>query len=163
MKKLSLLLICIIPFFANAKYGSGSIIDTCNYLKDIGFNTKAYKKSYNTTYKCSTNYIDVGVPSSFLLANNIAYYAVGNEKLITQLKLVINVNQIDMRSEIIKKLLTTSEKLTQKALGINLPSQISDAIKKPKSISYLYGEINLKVTYIPWDTGNGFEVHYIIN
>jgi len=162
MKFKILLIALLFPLAAFADYENRSITDACDYLKESGFNTRSYKKIYDNDYQCITNYIEIGSATHNKIANNIAYYVSGNQNSVKELKLVTNINQRSKSSEAINAILAASKTLTKKALGINLPDEISTAISNQKNLTVTHGKVNLQVVYINWPTGKGFEVKYII-
>lgn len=162
MKFKLLLLALLLPLGAFADYENRSINYACNYLKDMGFNTRSYKEIYDNNYQCVTNYIEIGSETYNKMANNIVYYASGNQHSVKELKLVTNINQKDKSSEAINATLAASKTLTKIALGINLPDEIATAILNPKNLTIAHGKVSLQVSYINWPTGKGFEVKYII-
>jgi hypothetical protein len=162
MKIKIMLMALLFPLGALADYDNKNINDACDYLKDMGFNTRSYIKLYDNGYQCVTNYIEIGSQDGYTMANNIAYYVSGDQDSVNELKLVTNVNQKDKASEAINAILAASKTLTKKALGINLPENISRAILNSNNTTFKHGDVSLQVLAIDWPTGKGFEIKYII-
>ncbi len=136
--------------------------EACAFLSDIdGLQTRGYKKLYSDEdLSCSSDYKKLG--SEFPLPNTIAYYANGNSQTVNELKLVINVNVKDKGKDAQATLADYSQKLTEKALGEKMPQEAKNAILAGKAGKWTLGKAQVEVKREDWETGKGYNVHYIL-
>ncbi|MBX3517936.1 MAG: hypothetical protein KF815_13465 [Rhodospirillales bacterium] len=132
----------------------------CSYMQDVGFVTRGWKNYYENAFGCSSPYKELG--TGFPLANNLAYYAEGNKETVTQLKLVLNVNNSKTANAAHEELLKASEALSIKATGANLPQPLKDAIKSGKKATAKIGSASMEVVRENWPSNKGYEIKVII-
>jgi len=136
-------------------------LEACGYLSNIsGLQTRGYKNQYEDTYGCSSPYKELGTGSP--LANNIAYYVKGDAENATELKLVLNVNAAQQAKEAQATLVSHSEELTKKALGVPMSKEVRNALSSGKAGQWTLGKSKVEITRDEWTTGKGYELHYII-
>lgn len=66
-----------------------------DFLKEEGLPTRPYQRSFEDEWYAGSNYLEIG--EGFGTKNNIAYYLSGNEHIVTELKLKLNINEPDGR------------------------------------------------------------------
>lgn len=136
-------------------------LEACGYLSNIsGLQTRGYKNQDENTYGCTSPYKELGAGSS--LANNIAYYVKGDSENATELRLVLNVNVAQQTKEAQATLLSHSEELTKKALGVPMSKEVRNALSSGKPGQWTIEKSRVEITRDDWTTGKGYELHYII-
>lgn len=131
----------------------------CLLLNNIGLATGSWKNIYNNEFGCNSTYKEIG--SGFPLANNLAYYVDGNRNVVTQAKLVLNVNNKSQLTSAHSALLTASEALSIKVAGGKLPQTVKNAISGGKPMKTKIGQTAVEVKRDNWTTGKGYELHVI--
>ncbi|CCI21641.1 GUN4 domain protein [Microcystis aeruginosa PCC 9808] len=136
----------------------------CHYLDRVGLETGGYKIAYegSDSYFCSSPYqiLDTNPEG---LANNIAYYVDGTKNSANELKIVLNVNQVEKSELGHKTLLDYSDSLMQSATGMDLPDIIKTAIISGVSQEYTTDSFIIKVFRDDWPTGRGYAIKFIIS
>jgi len=132
----------------------------CDYLTNIELSTRGWKNYYDDVYGCSSPYKEFG--SGYPLKNNLAYYVDGTATTVTQLELVVNVNNRDEAIKAHRELLKASKVLTKKFLNKTLPNTIDKAIKNGNNMSSKIANANIEVIRNNWPTGKGYELKVII-
>jgi len=145
---------------ASAELKSTVPADVCAYMSVMGLKTRGWKNQYDNIYGCSSSYKDIG--TGYPLANNLAYYAEGERTVVTQVKLVLNVNNKGASNAAHSELLKAAEALTTKASGKTLPQSLKDAIKSGSKRSAKVGNSSIEVVRINWPTGKGYEIKVFI-
>lgn len=143
---------------AELKTAEPSVV--CSYMHDFGLVTRGWKNYYESVFGCSSPYKELGV--GFPLANNLAYYAEGNKEAVTQLRLVLNVNNSKTANAAHEELLKAAEALSIKATGENLPQPLKDAIKSGKKATAKVGSVSVEVMRENWPSNKGYEIKVII-
>jgi hypothetical protein len=136
----------------------------CHYLDRVGLETGGYKIAYegSDSYFCSSPYqiLDTNPDG---LENNIAYYVNGTKNNANELKIVLNVNQVEKSELGHKTLLDYSDSLMQSATGMDLPDIIKTAIISGVSQEYTTDDFIIKVFRDDWPTSRGYEIQFIIS
>lgn len=141
---------------ANAELKATSPIEVCAYLKDSGLSTRGWKNKYDNVFGCSSSYKEIG--SGFPLSNNLAYYVEGNSKAVSEIKLVLNVNNRESAKSAQEELLKTAEVLNLKTSGQKLPQVLKDAIKIGKNATAKVGSVSIEIVREDWSSGKGYEL-----
>lgn len=76
---------------------------------------------------CSSEYREIGTATTGI-ANNLAFYATGSAAKVTQLELVLNLNQPLSDNAAVQELLKASKTLSIRASGLPLPTTVAQAI-----------------------------------
>lgn len=142
---------------AHAELKTTSPTDVCDILNKSGLSTKGWKDNYG--YGCNSPYKELG--SGYPLANNLAYYADGSVDSVTQVKLVVNINNKASAKVAHKALLDASEILSKNLSGESLPKSLINAIINGKSASHNVGKTVVDIVRVDWPTGKGYEVKVI--
>ncbi|MEM8985436.1 MAG: hypothetical protein AAGC95_01825 [Pseudomonadota bacterium] len=97
------------------------------YLVEAGLISGEYHRSLPELpdWSSSSNHIDLGDGS---LPNHISFYVDGDENVAKQLKLVLNVNEIDAADDATQIFVDLAEQLCEAALEHELPSELRVAI-----------------------------------
>jgi hypothetical protein len=155
------IIIGLILFFAtsivNAELQITSPTDVCNLLNKLGLSTGGWKDNYG--YGCNSPYKEIG--SGYPLANNLAYYVDGSISSVSEVKLVININNKSSAKSAHKALLDASHVLSKRLSGKDLPKSIISAIESGKASSHNIGKTVVDVVRFDWPTGRGYEVKVI--
>lgn len=141
-------------------YRNSDPSSACRYLTTLGMNSRGYKISYDDEYYCSTPYKDIG--TGFPLPNNIAYYVEGDRAAARQLKLVLNINIRQQAKEAHEVLVVTARTLTQKALNLQLPTEIDHALINGRNGKWQISQAQIEVVRLDWPSGIGYEVKFLI-
>ncbi|WP_420125272.1 hypothetical protein [Longimicrobium sp.] len=136
-------------------------IEACKYLSTRGLSTRGYTQQYEDRHACSSPYLEIGAGAP--LANNLAYYVNGDATRARELKLVLNMNQVDDATKAHNALAEHASKLTQNALGQPLPTAAVDAIRKGVAGEWSMAGATLRVVRDDWPTGRGYELHFTIS
>ena len=134
--------------------------EACKLLEKSNLATRGWKSYYGSEYGCSSPYKELG--SDFPLANNIAYYVGGTSNTVSEVKLVLNINNQSSSTAAHKELLKSANLLLQKVSGQKLTSSLSSAIKNGKPNSEKIGSTNVEIIRDDWPTGKGYEIKVII-
>jgi hypothetical protein len=167
--KISLLVACgvlticlVIPAFAALKTKVPSQV--CGSLNSIGLNTRGWKNQYDDVYFCASDYKEIGSGfSRFSLPNNLAFYAEGKRSTVSQVKLVLNVNNRASADSAHKELWKAAEVLCVKVVGMELPRTLKQAIQSGRKRSARVGPSKVEVIRENWPTGKGYEVQVIVH
>lgn len=137
----------------------------CSILQQQGLSATKNWHEYEglEMWGCNSTYKELGSGSDpYSLANNLAFYADGSRSSVTQVKLVLNVNNRNDASFGHKKLLEAASALSSKVLGKSLSENLKKAIINGKPTSEKLNSTTLEVKRDNWPTGKGYEVHFII-
>ena len=148
------------PLISYADYENSTPSEACGFMSAMGMATRGYKNPDNMGYFCSSPYKELG--SGFPLANNIAYYAEGDAKKVTKLKLVLNVNSKQEAKQAHTEMANSAGILLKKALNTALPQEAKDAILAGGNGKWKIGNANVSVTRIDWPTGKGYDIKFIV-
>lgn len=116
---------------------------------------------YGMGFGCNSSYLEIGSARTGL-ANNIAYYVDGDASRVSQVKLVLNVNQPAQEREAKGELLKTGQRLSEKVVGEALPEDIALALSSGSAASSSTESWRHEVKRSDWPTGKGYEIHLII-
>jgi hypothetical protein len=145
---------------------SGEILNAvppkiCSVLADSGLKGRKWVNDYGDgSSGCASDYKDIG--SAKGLANNLAFYVIGVDKYVMEVKLVLNYNQPSQPAKATAALLDASKKLSQRALGEKLPEAIETLIKQGETGSAKAGSGVIEVVREDWPTGKGYEVQVMM-
>lgn len=90
------------------------------------------------------------------------YYATGDEKRITELKIVLTINDPDAQDGSLNDLAITAGILTKRALKLDIPEQTLEAIISKRSGKWKVGKNEIALLHEPWSSGSGYEMKFII-
>ena len=155
---LSLVLGVVAPVNAALKVTSPTQV--CDLMSDSGLSTRGWKNQYSQIFGCSSPYKKLGSDSA--LANNLAFYAEGNSVNVSQVKLVLNVNDRSSSALAHMELVKAASTLIEKSTGEKLSQSLINAIKNGIKITERVGSSTVEVVQIDWPTGKGYEVKVII-
>lgn len=133
----------------------------CQYLADAGLAGRKWVADYGDgTSGCASNYKDIGAGEP--LANNLAYYVNGERQKVRSVKLVLNYNQPGSSQTATQALISAAQKLSDKALGANLPASVVSLIQAGKPGTVKAGRGEVVVVRSDWPTGKGYEIQVIM-
>ena len=151
----------VIPAFAALKTRVPSQV--CGSLNSIGLNTRGWKNQGDDVYFCASDYKNLGSGlSRFSLPNNLAFYAEGTRSTVSQVKLVLNVNNRASAESGHTELRKAAEVLCVKATGKQLPQTLKQAVQSGGKRSARVGPSKVQVLRENWPSGKGYEVQVII-
>lgn len=129
------------------------------FLKEFDVETGVYKNIYEDVWHASSPYLEV---SEGILPNNIGYYIEGTEKEVKTLKLILNINDKDDQSASHLKLNEISSGLFLKALKMQLPAKLKEALLKSNNYSTEYENYFVSVMKSTWPNNNGYSLKVIL-
>ncbi|MBU3822530.1 hypothetical protein KO566_10685 [Flavobacteriaceae bacterium XHP0103] len=97
-------------------------------LEKLGINMGDYKESYNNEWYSCSNYITI--ESEEIIKNNIAFYIEGNSSIASEIKIVLNVNNLNSEKNDIEKLILYVKKITKFSTKLDLQNKIIAKLKK---------------------------------
>lgn len=148
---------------ANAELKATAPSEVCDYMKDLGLVTRGWKNHVENVFGCLSPYKELGASSSPTdNPNNLAFYVEGDSTTVSQVKLVLNVNNRGTAKAAHEELLKAAEVLSAKATGEKLPKALKEAIKAGKKITTKVGSASVEVVLEDWPTGKGYEVKVLI-
>ena len=151
---------CAIVAPASATLNDSNPKTACSYLNDIGLNTRGWKHQYDAEYGCSSPYKEFG--PGFPLKNNLAYYVDGKANKAEKLKLVLNVNNKNEAKAAHREMLKAAISLVKKALALDLPQSIVQAIEKGTKATAKIGGASIELIRIDWPRGKEYELKLFI-
>lgn len=120
-------------------------------------------KDLNSDYSCGTKYFYIGEETEDTgLANNLSYYAMGSEKKVRRIRILLNVNNVNSIEQSIDSFEKSSAALYQVSLGREMPEEIKEAILSQSDGVWLEQEYQVKLVKSIWPTGKGFSLNFII-
>ena len=135
-------------------------VSACALGKDIGLSTRTWRDTGGGVYGCSSPYKDIG--PGFPMANNLAFYATGQQTRVTRMKLVLNVNNKSQAAAGLRALTAAAEKLAPKVLGAALPVETATALRQGRAHNSRVGTTRVTVVRDNWPTGLGYEVQLVL-
>ena len=154
-----ILFFCVINF-ANAELLVTVPSQACVLLDEVGLVTNGWKNEYDQEFGCSSDYKQLG--SGFPLANNLAFYVEGNSSAVTQVYLMLNVNDVASASSAHQELLQVAETLSIKETGKQLTQQLKDAINKGSNTLQKIENATIEIVRNDWQTGKGYDIKVTI-
>lgn len=151
------LLLVSVNCFAELAVTSPS--QACSLLSSSSLPGGTWHDQEDGTWGCSSDYLEIGSGS---LPNNLAYYVDGGVVSPVQVKLVLNYNKPKSRDAATKALLSASNALSQKALGVKLPAPIVKAVTAGQAATSDAGSGVIDVLREDWPNGKGYEVHVVM-
>ncbi|MGK0414014.1 MAG: hypothetical protein ACJA1B_002233 [Polaribacter sp.] len=128
------------------------------YLEDLDIKMGNYKEDDNDEWYSCSNYIDL--ESSEIIKNNIAFYIEGNSKVASEIKIVLNVNNLNFEKNDIQKLILYAQKITKFLTKLNLHNKIITKLKEKlnsKTEIDLYNFETKKDSYL---NSNNYELRF---
>ena len=118
------------------------------------------------SWQCVSRYLDVGESGVVPLPNTLAYYVVGRADEPRRLKLALQVNDPNDKATALKALSENAAHLALKALRVELPKQLRDAIAKGRDASATIAGHQVAVAREKFAQGGikgGFSLRFIID
>lgn len=132
----------------------------CALLADQGLKGRKWIDYGDGTSGCASDYKDIGAGAP--LANNIAYYVMGEGSVAGEVKLVVNFNQPSRPGPGIQALGKAAEALAPKVLGGKITGEVRKAIVKGVPTTASVGSGTVEVIRQEWPTGKGYELQVIM-
>jgi hypothetical protein len=113
---------------------------------------------------CSSGYVTLD-PKFVDVPNNIAFYALGNEREVKLLKLVLNVNHPDAKAGATEYLASSVERMTMEGFGAAVPANALESIKAGQPTSFAVEGKRAVVELEPFAKGGikgGFTMRYVV-
>ncbi|EPG1832750.1 TPA: hypothetical protein N2B89_005898 [Pseudomonas aeruginosa] len=134
----------------------------CAYLTREHLPTRGWHVQDDSFAGCSSNYRELG-DSGTGLANNIAYYATGQGNTVSQVKIVLNLNQPQNPTRSIDALKQATRVLVQNMLNKAPPAEITSAIQHRRGdVKINLDQTSISVIRDDWPSGKGYELQVII-
>jgi hypothetical protein len=132
-----------------------SIID---YLEKIGINMGNYKESNSQEWYSCSNYITL--ESTEITKNNIAFYIEGNSKIASEIKIVLNINNLNSEKNDIEKLILYAQKITKFSTELNLPNKIITKLREKLNSKTEINLYNFKTQKEFYLNSNNYELKF---
>ncbi|MGM9512160.1 hypothetical protein ACS5NO_30775 [Larkinella sp. GY13] len=120
-----------------------------DFLKANGIETRFYTNCFEKEWQASSPYIELNtdliVDGKYYLADNVAYYVSGDNRVATKLKLILNINSKKEEELSLMKFNEHVKALYKAALDKNLPASITHSIvkRRNKNIKQFYNSISI--------------------
>lgn len=98
------------------------------YLEKLGIKMGNYKESHNDEWYSCSNYITI--ESKEIIKSNIAFYIEGNSSIASEIKIVLNVNNLNSEKSDIDVLIRYAQKITKFSTKLDLQDKIITKLKK---------------------------------
>lgn len=136
--------------------------EVCKYMSSEGMPTAQWKEFENGLIaECFSTYLNLG-SARVGMANNLAYYVDGEPGVVSEVKLVLNINQPSGSDHAKESLLRSGQKLSQSVTDAPLPDVIVDSIRQGKSVISESKGWKFELARYDWPSGRGYEMHLII-
>ncbi|BBN63573.1 hypothetical protein [Pseudomonas syringae] len=158
----TLAVVLAVPAFADLKQTAQG--KACALLSDQGLKGRKWTHYGDGTSGCASDYKDIGGGKP--LTNNLAFYGNGQGETVNSVKLVLNYNKPESASAstaATKALLSASEKMAQRALGVKLPKAIITAIDWGRAEKLSVGSGTVEVVREDWPNGKGYEIQVVMD
>ncbi len=136
----------------------------CALLADQGLKGRKWTQYGDGNAGCASDYREIG--DGLPLPNNLAFYGNGQGETVYSVKLVLNYNQpgsAAASTAATKALLSASEKMAQRTLGVKLPKSIATAIDWGRAEKVSVGMGSIEVFREDWPEDKGYEIHVIMD
>lgn len=134
----------------------------CDYLTREHLPTRGWHVQDESFAGCSSNYRELG-GTGMGLANNIAYYATGQGNTVSQVKIVLNLNQPQNPNRAIDALKLATRVLVQNMLKKAPPAEVTSAIQHSRGdVKANVGQATISIIRDDWPSGKGYELQVII-
>lgn len=147
MKYLILLVLITFSFTTKAVIKVKNPDRACQFLVSVDLKTSAYRYIEGFGYTCISDYVNIdyfGLSNASY--NNISYYVMGDEKSVSQLKLMLNVNDISKQNAAHNHLKNVASLLTLNAVMEVLPQEVEAAILNGESMTIKVGNARINIT-----------------
>ncbi|ENA27504.1 hypothetical protein EGJ52_23570 [Pseudomonas luteola] len=148
------------PLLAHAELADTDPDSVCQFLAASDLKGRKWTDYGDGTAGCASDYKDIG--NGVPLANNLAYYVMGQGNEAERVKLVMNANQPNAAAPAIKQLSNAASKLSPKALGVPLPDSVRKAIAKGEPVVVNVGSGEVEVLKDIWPSGKGYEIQVMM-
>ncbi|CAD6559521.1 hypothetical protein ACFQ3P_32670 [Paraburkholderia sabiae] len=146
---------------AQAALKSSLPADVCGYLVTEKLSTRPWLAQDVTYGGCASEYREIGTATTGI-ANNLAFYVTGSATKVTQLELVLNLNQPLSDAVAIQELLKASKALSIRASGLPLPIAVEQAIVARRGdVTAMNGTVRISTIRKTWPNGKGYELHVV--
>lgn len=123
-----------------------------------------WKSSMNDgVYRCISNYIDISPDQGLDLPNNLAYYVQGTENTVTELKVVLNVNDKKFKRKAKEEFIKMSSNVYSQVKAGKFPPAVIKAITAKRDYSTSDEKLSYTLDNDIWKNGKGYTQRFIIH
>lgn len=138
----------------------------CGFLEAVGLSTRSWKNDEDHSWGCSSPSKQFGKGDPF--KNDLSYYVEGTGDSVSQLKLVLNVKNINEAADAQDLLSSVFHLLFEKVANQAIPDHMAEAIAKGDNYSLIADDMAVTITRTNWsmtmDWGvfKGYDIKVII-
>ena len=138
--------------------------DACAYLSSIsGLSTSEYAENSDMkVHVCFSSYKVLGDENAIPMADNLAYYAYGDENLVRKIQLILNVNQPDNAADTISSFIDAASQLMQNALHSQPPKALLEAIQNGESKQLNFKKYDIQLSRDNFSGSEGYSLKLTI-
>lgn len=136
--------------------------EVCSYLSGIGIVTEKANGYENGSEYCFSPYKELGSEDTVGLRNNIAYYVVVSNDIVTKAYIALNVNKPNESKTSQAVLLRAASTLLKKALNEDIPKSVKQAITKGKAIKITVKQTTVTLSRETFSSRKGYSLHFTI-
>lgn len=131
-----------------------------DFLKDVGLPTGFYKKPLDglDEWWATSSYLDLG---EGVFPNSISYYVHGDERAVTSLKLVLDVNEPEHANNALVKLAELAQLLFKKAFHEQCPKDIEASLLAGLENEVTFRTKTLTISREDWNTDKGYTIKLV--
>lgn len=133
----------------------------CDFLSDKGYQTRGYK-DLEGIYGCVGDWVFLSEQTETKLPNNLAYHVDGTRDTATVLKLNLNINQKELKTESLTVLSDVADVLAMQAVNRPLTSEIKEALSAGNAGEWDLGGAKVKLLKRSKDTDKVLNYLYTI-
>lgn len=130
------------------------------YLEKLGINMGNYKESYNDEWYSCSNYINI--ESKEIIKNNIAFYIEGSSSIASEIKIVLNVTNLNSEKNDIEEFISYAQKITKFSTELNLQNEILTKLKKKLNSETEIDLYNFETQKIFYLKSNNYELNFSV-
>ena len=132
-----------------------------DFLEDVGLPTSFYNRAMDglDEWWAGSSYLDL---DQGLFPNRISYYVHGNERAVTALKLILDVNEPEDANNALGKLAELAGVLFKKAFHEQCPKDIEAALLAGLENEVTFRTKTVKISREDWMTENGYTFKLVV-
>ncbi len=133
-----------------------------DFLEDVGLPTGFYKKPMDglDEWWATSSYLDLG---EGVFPNSISYYVHGDERAVTSLELVLDVNEPEHANNGLGKLADLVDVLFEKAFHEQCPKDIETSLLAGSENEVTFRTKTVKISRKDWIANKGYTLTLVVN
>lgn len=135
---------------------------TCSFLQKRGLESQGWGELAGGEYGCPSETKEFGMESEIFHRNDITYYVSSTNGELTELKLMVNVNNPKDISSAKQELLVATQELLSK-LGVKvIPNELLKGISNVQNADVSVNGLNFNLVKMPWGTQGQFSIKLVV-